>query len=300
MAGLEDTELFVEIARVGGFAAAEATTGLKRSVLSRRLARLERRLGVQLAKRSPKGFALTPAGEQLIEACAGALERVRKAEAALAQRQTTPSGLVRVTAPAPIVHVFLSEELDAFLARHPEVNISVDVTGQKAALRDEPFDLALRVGEVGDDNLVARRLFIECEAVYASPRWVERHGAPAIPADLNDSHVIRCAGQDTSSSDGRWYLTDKKEEAEVPVCARVTVNDAVAAREIVSNGDLLGSLPRFIADPYVEQGRLIRLLPDWTSPRMIIRAVLPHKPTAAARALLDYLVGCADHRWRDD
>ncbi len=271
-------------------------TGLTRSNLSRRLSALEQRVGAQLAKRSPQGFALTPAGQAYFDACVAGIDRIRDAEAALSRDHRHPRGLVRITAPSPIAHAFLASELFAFLAKYVEVSVLLDVTSKKTDLRHEPFDLALRVGDPGNQDQIARRIFEECEGLYAAPDWLKARSAVSSPRDLAGCEAVNCSSVSESGCRA-WHLTDGHDEIRIELNSRLAVNDAITAREAVINGVGIGNLPRFIGDPAVAAGHLVRILPDWTSPRVIIRAILPHKPTAAARALLDHLVARANVMW---
>ena len=295
---LQDVAVFTAIARAGGLAAARVSTGLERSALSRRLKALEQRLGVQLAKRSPQSFALTPEGEALVEEYQAALERISAAEAALADRRARPAGALRVTAPSPIVHGFLLAELADFLNRHPEVRLSVDVNRVKVDLIAEPFDLALRVGDPRGETLVARRLFEECEALYAAPSWIARHGVPASLQDLAGHAAIICASAPMAPRDYGWTFVRGDQAEELRVAVALQINDPLQARLAAEQGIGIACLPRFIADTRCEEGSLVRLLPAWSGAMVSIRAVLPHRPSAAARALLDHLVKAAARRWR--
>lgn len=293
---IDDTVTFVAIATAGGLRAAEAATGLPRSALSRRLQRLETRLGVQLAKRTPHSFALTPAGERLFHEAKSALDRVAVAEAEIAGSQERAQGWVRITAPMPIAHGFLPEALADFLPAHPDILVTVDAEGRKADLAAEPYDLALRVGEV-DGGQRARRLFEECEAVYVAAGSALALDPPESPTDLERRPCILCRRSADVTAPVIWRMTDGHTERGIQIAVRLAVSDPVAAREYCAAGLGFASLPIFIGDDAVRSGRLVRVLPGWTSPRTTIRAVLPHRPTAAARAVLDHLVLKAKRRW---
>lgn len=298
MAELDEATLFVAIARAGGLAAAEAATGLPRSTLSRRLAALERRLGAQLAKRSPQGFALTAAGEALAAEYGAGLERIAQAEAAVLAGQAEPAGLVRLTAPSPIMQGFLALELPGFFARHPDIWVSTCIASEKVDLASSCYDLAFREGEVGAESLVARRLFEECDALYASPAYLARAQAPREPGELEAHDVVSCSQARPVLRETLWPLTDGAREVAARVRVRVHVGDPMSAVAATVGGVGIGRIPRFVGEDAVRGGGLVRVLPDWSGPAKTIRAVLPHRPTAAARALLTYLAAAAKARWR--
>lgn len=297
MGRMEDLVAFSAVADAGGLAAAGDRTGLPRSALSRRLRRLEAELGVQLAKRSPQSFALTPAGEALHARCRAAFALLDGAQAELAADFGLPRGLVRVTAPAPMAHGFLMGELGGFCDAHPGAWVSVDVTAVKLDLAVEPFDLALRVGDVAGDGQVARLLLREREAIYAAPALAAELDGAAGPEALAGRRSVFCTTDLAGPPRRVLRLSDGAEtrEVEVPVCLRV--NDPMAGLRAGEAGLGLVNLPRFVGDPAVRAGSLVRVLPGWASPPVEVRAVLPQRPTAAARALLDHLATAARRRW---
>lgn len=293
---LDDVNLFVLIAQAGGLNAAEATTRLPRSALSRRLARLEKRLGTQLAKRSPHSFMLTPTGQAYFDSCTAAIDSIVRAESEVLAHQTSLSGLVRITAAAPLTYAFLAVELPDFLAEHPDIFVEIDVEGQKVNLATEAYDIAFRVGDPKGDGQVARKMFEECEAVYVAPALlgdikVER------PHDLEQFPAIGCRRDMSSPSRIQWSLTNGTDELQVSLRVRASVHDGVAALILAERGAGVVSIPRFIAAPAVEAGTLVRLLPDWTSPPLVVRAILPQRPTAATKAILRHLVDRVKRHW---
>lgn len=297
MRNIEDLQLFVMIARAGGLTAAEAETGLPRSALSRRLRALESGCGVQLAKRSPRSFGLTPAGQALFDDCAAAFDRIEGAKRKLSETRVSAVGLVRVTAPPALANGFLIDVLPAFLDKHPAISVALDVTGQKHDLEATSFDLAFRVGPIGSDRSVVRTLMTTRESIYAQPGFDEM---VSVPADLAGRPAVACRRDLLSGSEVIWHLTDGMTETSVRLQARTVVHDATLAVQLAARGVGLVSLPRFVAEPAAAAGRLRRVLPGWASPPIVVRAVLPHKPTAAARELLEFLCTEAKRRMPDE
>lgn len=298
MSDFDEIVAFVAMAKSGGLAAAEAQTGLPRSSLSRRLSALERRLGVQLAKRSPQGFTLTETGAALFAEYAAGLDRIIDAEAVALTTQVEPSGVVRMTAPSPIVHGFLTEELPGLFARHPEIWVSVVTESAKLDLAAESFDLAIRVGDVQGDSQVARQLFEECDAFYASPSYLARHELPCEPDDLGRHDVITCQRAVPTARSETWPMTTGFRDAAPRIQVRLHVGDIMSALAATEAGIGIGRLPRFIGQAAARAGRLTRVLSDWTGPAKPVRAILPNKPSAATRAVLAYLADAAKVRWR--
>jgi DNA-binding transcriptional LysR family regulator len=299
MGRIEDLVAFTAIADSGGMAAAGQRTGLPRSALSRRLRRLEAELGVQLAKRSPQSFALTPVGEALYARCREGFAILEGAQAELAGALTSPRGPVRVTCPTPIAHRFLVRELVSFCQAYPDVWVSIDVNPTKLHLAVESFDLALRVGNVAGDHQVARLLFREREAIYGAAALApELRGNITQPEELASQSAIFCTNDLAGPPSRLVRLTNGTETREIEMPVRLRVNDPMAGVSAGEAGLGLVNLPRFVGDRAVDMGTLVRVLPTWASPEIEVRAVLPQRPTVAVRALLDHLVIAARKQWR--
>ena len=134
------------------------------------------------------------------------------------------------------------------------------------------------------DGQVARRLFDECEGLYAAPRWIERYGMPRRPDDLAGRPGIVCGPDAVAPPVRHWTIIRDDRTVEIAVAVAVQINDPLAARMAPEQGIGVVKLPRFIADMRCEAGLLVRLLPEWSGEMITVRAILPHRPTAAARA----------------
>ncbi len=291
MSDLDDIAAFVAVADAGGLAAAEATTGQTRANLSRALKRLEARLGVTLARRSPQGFALTDEGTRYHTASRAALQAVRAADAAVSEGTPT----VRITMPTLLGHTKLAEGLARFRRDRPDVRLVVHVTNEKLDLIAARVDLAFRTGEAKGEALVARTLFTARERLFASPAYLDRAGAPAAPSDLTAHATIHCTPSATFEATPTWALTNGTAEARVSLPDALVVNDPGTACRLAHLNAGIVRTTDFLGAASVADGRLRAVLPAWSTAEVPVRAVILDGRQAGepVRALLDALVASA-------
>ncbi len=182
--------VFVRVAQAGSFRGASKSLGMPKTSVSRRVAELETRLGVQLLRRTTRQVALTDAGLAYVEAAQSAIAHLEAAEEAVSRQQREPRGRVRVTAPSPLGHAVLAAHLAEFLRLHPKVEVEFHLTYRPVDLLTERFDVALRYGVLPDSSLVAVPLGTSEQRIVASPTYLESHPAPHAPADLADHECL--------------------------------------------------------------------------------------------------------------
>ena len=206
---LNRIRLFARVVEAGSFTAAARDAGLPKSSVSRAIAALERDLAVRLIHRTTRRLQPTEAGRAYYESLSRALAGIDEATAAAAELQDTPRGTVRLTAPTDLGDRLLPPLLVGFAARYPEVRVDVVLTQRFVDLVHEGIDLALRVGRLGDSRLVARPLGTVRAGVFASPRYLERRGAPRTVAALAEHECLLFR-----SSSGRavWKLVGPRGE----------------------------------------------------------------------------------------
>ena len=257
---LKAMEVFVAVAREGGFAPAAETLGLSTSSVSRHVANLEDELGVQLLRRTTRQVRLTPAGEEVLEHCetiAAQFDRMileRQAE------RVTPSGRLRVTMPHFLGTILMKDTVAEFAREYPDVEIEILLVDRIVNLVEEGFDLALRVGKMADSTLVTRK-FIDLQlGVIAAPDYIARRGAPTCPADLAHHNCII----DTAAPyRHRWPLRGEAGLATThTVHGNVTVSGGVPARDLAIGGVGLAYLPEYLFYDDVDAGRLVTVLDD--------------------------------------
>lgn len=285
-----DLLIFARIAETGSFSRAAERLGLPKSTLSRRISLLEEKLGERLMQRTTRRLTLTEFGLGLLEHARQVADEVDAVAAFAAYRQVLPSGRLRVSMPADFAHLLLVDMLAAFVALHPAVSLELDLSPRRVDLLGENFDIALRMGELPDDALLAaRRIAVFPHGLYAAPAYLAEHGDLASPADLAGHAALRLLG--THGEATGWILQRGNERWEGVPTGRITANSPELLIGLALGGAGIAAAPDDFAAPHVRRGALRRVLPDWCLPAVTAWAVFPGRRLmpAKSRAFLDML-----------
>jgi DNA-binding transcriptional LysR family regulator len=279
---IEDLQTFVEVANSGGVSSAARRLGVAKSVVSRRLLRLEAELGVQLLARTTRGAALTEAGltfrDRAVRICA---------EIDTAREEMSPDGdlrgLLRIAGPASFAQHFVPA-IAELASRHPLLQVHTRYSDRYVDLVGEGFDCGIRVGYLPDSNLVARRIGSFSVSLYASPEYVAAHGAPERPDDVLRHQAIMIGTES-------WKFSIGKKTVAVNPQGRFKTDSAVGIAEAVAIGIGIAALPDLIAKPYAEVGRLTPIMARYALPEVGIFVVRPPGAHLApkVRSLIDLL-----------
>ncbi len=291
----DDLILFAHIIEAGSFARAAQRIGLPKSTLSRRITALEAKLGERLITRSTRRLAITELGERMLDHAKRLLEETEAAAALAQNRQGAPRGLLRVSLPPDFADMDLTPLILQYAASYPEVRLELDLSPRRVDLLAERFDIAVRVANrLPDDSaLVARKLREWRNGLYASPAYLLRYGTPSQPAELLDHIGLRMI-----SGRGEilpWRLTRGNEEWEGIPNGPVAANSPRLQRDLAAHGLGIVGLDDVFAGPWVAQGLLTRVLPEWELPPVRIwcvtigRRLLPTRTTAFIAMLQEML-----------
>lgn len=264
---------FVRVVESGSFVAAADRVGTSTSSLSRQIADLEHHLGARLLNRTTRKLSLTESGQAFYERSVALLSDLAEAESIVGQSAVAPRGTLRLTCSHNIAEKRVAPAIAAFVELHPDVKFDVVVADRMIDLIDEGFDLAIRVGQVGSDRLVARRLGSMQLIVCAAPEYLQRRGRPASPADLAAHNVLTYA---YASAPRSLRLTDPSgQHHEVRVTGSLHANsgDTLTAAAIAGLGIVCE--PDFLVGDAIAAGRLVRVLPGFEAMRGDIWAVYP-------------------------
>ncbi|WP_437757157.1 LysR family transcriptional regulator [Sorangium sp. So ce1389] len=284
--------VFVRVVDEQGFTAAARVLGLPKSSVSRSVALLEEALGARLLHRSTRSVRLTEAGAAFYERASRGVASLEEAAAMVADLQATVRGPIRITAPVDAGISLLGPHVARFVRRHPAVRIDVVLTGRVVDLVEEGFDLALRAGPVRDGSLIARKIGQVEDALYASPRYLERAGAPR---SLGDLAAHRCVLFRATRGRAAWTLQGPAGDETVEVEGPVAVDDLSFVRRALLAGVGIGLLPGFLCARDVARGRLVRVLPSHVSTGAPVNLVypsaryLPHRVAAFRDFLVEAL-----------
>jgi len=254
---MNDMALFVEVASVMSFRRAADATGVPNSTLSRRISTLEKAIGLRLLHRTTRKVELTEAGRLYYERCRRIVDEARIAHEQLGEMLAQPSGVLRASLPVDFATIYLAPLIAEFAGRYPGITFEFDLTPRRVDLVAEPFDVAIRMGELADSTLIARLLARLPVQAYASPRYLEVSGEPAHPTDLAQHE---CIGFPNAS---KWALHRGAETVEVEVGGRFVVNSVGMFRRLATLDLGVILLPEEVAAEDLAAGRLRRILPDW-------------------------------------
>lgn len=288
---LNDYRYFAVVAHSGGFSAASRLLGLPKSRLSRRVSGLEARLGVRLLQRSTRRLALTEVGRQVLTHCEALLREAEIAACVATSRQAEPSGPLRVSTPASLLDDEIEGVFEAFLAAYPKVSLELVVTSRRVDLIEEGVDLALRVRTPDDEDpqWATRRLRPAQGVLVASPDFIAQHGGLTTLAQLREAPALGAVAADRKV---HWRLRAPDGSLhDVAAPARLAVEHFGLRRSSAEAGLGVTMLPRYMAQPALDSGRLVPVLPGWAPPPSHLQAVYPTQRgiSPALRALIDRL-----------
>lgn len=288
---LNDTLIFVRVVEHGSFISAARALRLPKTTVSRKVQDLELRLGAQLLHRTTRKLGLTEAGNIYYEHCQRIARELDEAESAVGQLQGGPRGWLRVTSPYSMGIEWIAPLLGEFHARHPEVRIEMVLNNEPLDLIDKEIDVALRIGSLPDSNLVARRLAVFRTQVYASQAYLERHGEPLHPDDLQHHRSLAFTKQRRNGS-FYWPLHDGTRSTEFRIEPVFVANDPAGLRGALLAGEGLMLGNDIMMRPYAEGGYIRRVLPAWNGPEFEMNAVFPRGRVQSpkVRAFVDFLV----------
>jgi DNA-binding transcriptional LysR family regulator len=292
MENLNDLYFFVQAVEHGGFAPAGRALGVPKSKLSRRVALLEKRLGVRLIHRSTRRFVLTEVGRRYFTHCQAMLVEADAAQEVIDSLTAEPAGVIRLTCPIGLLNFHIGEMLARFLAQCPNVSIQLEATNRHVDVIGEGMDMAIRVRPrpLEDSDLALRVLSDRGQCLVASPTLAERMGLPDKPEDLSNwPSLSRAVPQENHA----WVLENAAgETVTVQHTPRYITTDMLALKAAALAGVGVAQLPVLMLSRELESGALVSVLPQWRPPREVIHIVFPSRRgmLPSVRALIDFLV----------
>jgi DNA-binding transcriptional LysR family regulator len=283
-----DVLAFVRVAETGAFARAGDRMGISKSVLSRRVARLEEQLGARLLTRTAQGAQPTDIGQAYYERASNILAELEAAQEIVAEAVTQVAGPLRISAPITFGTRHLAPALAEFALAHPRVELDVSLDDRRVDLVVGGFDLAIRIGRLPDSSLKARRLTTVRHSILASPDYLERRGRPAHPRELK-KHDLLCYANIPLSEQFRFTIDGRSEAVVGTTRFRADHGEMLKAAAIAGLG--IVALPNFIAAPDIGTGALEIILREWPLAEGPLHALMPpgRAGTARVRALVDFL-----------
>jgi DNA-binding transcriptional LysR family regulator len=292
---LTSMRVFVRVVDVGSFARASEKMDVSRASVTKHVAQLEAHLGSRLLQRTTRRLSLTEAGRSYYERCAQILRDVEEAEATVTHQRVEPRGTLRINCAHSFGALYLGPVLAEYAGRFPGVALDVVLADRVVDMVDEGFDLAVRIGQLRDSNLVGRRLATTRMTAVASPAYLAKHGVPAAPVDLQRHD---CLGYTYWSTNDIWHFEDADGRgviAHTKPRIRANNGDVLAAAAIAGAGVALQ--PTFIVQPAIATGRLAAILTDYRAVELGIFAVYPSRQflPAKVKTFVDLLASYCAH-----
>jgi DNA-binding transcriptional LysR family regulator len=293
MKDLNELQFFVQVSQAQSFTLAAKRLGVPKSSVSRAIVRLEGRLGVRLVERTTRSMALTEAGTLYLDRCQRVLEEAEQADLLMGALQAKPRGRLRVGAPVMFARSILGPIVAEFLVRYPELRLHLQLLGGEVLSRERDLDVIIRPGPLEDSGLLVKPLIRVRLGVYASPHYLEHRGSPDTPAALRQHSCITtsCGTLGEPGDSATWPLRRGSDLQEVRVEARVSVPDPTMNHQLAVAGVGVAIVAQSLAREDVEQGRLVRLLPEWEPDPVELHAVYPSRLSASpkVRVFLQFL-----------
>ena len=258
---------FVAVAECGSFTDAAARLEISAVMVGKVIGQLEQRLGARLLDRTTRRQSLTDAGRVYVEECRRVLEQVAVADSAVERLRAEPAGRLRISAPTTFGACVIAPAVAGFLADNPAVRVDLELSNRVVNLVEEGFDLAVRIGELRDDSLVARPLCLYRMVICASPDYLRRFGTPETPADLN---AHRCLSNMVWNRRTAWHLPGEAAQSGWQRDPVLRCNDGLGLKMAALSGGGLLLQPEILVREELASGRLVRVLDDWLpEPRVI-------------------------------
>lgn len=289
MGQLEDMRIFVRIVEAGGVGKAADQLGMAKSGVSRSLAALETRLGVQLINRTTRRISLSGAGRDYYQSAVRIIGDISELDALTSNAKTSLQGQLRLAAPLSFGLCHLSAAIDDFVREHPGLAFNIDFSDRLVDLVEQGMDLAIRITALKDSSLKARRICPIQLKLCASPAYLETHGTPATPEDLRRHEML---GYNIGTGTALKLLDTQGKELAIQISSRMVANNGDFLHDMALAGHGIVLLPTFIAWKSLASGELVPLLDAWPPAPLNAWAVYPQTRylSQRARAFIDFLV----------
>jgi DNA-binding transcriptional LysR family regulator len=294
MEDLNDIYFFASVVQFGGFSAAARRIGVDKTRLSRRIAALEKRLGVRLLQRTTRALALTEAGRRFFERSVATVEGAQAAYDSVAELRREPAGVVRLSSPVLLTQRCLAHALPGYMSAHPKVSVFVEPTDRTVNVIEERFDIAIRAKPEIEDvaGLVAKTLGPSQRVLVVSPAFLDRYGRPERPADLPRFDTVASA-DDLFDGGARWSLTNLEIRTQyIELKPRLVTSDLRVRLQAAIHGIGIALLPEQVVATPLKEGRIERVLSEWSGAKNVLHLVYPtpRGMLPSVRSLIDYLL----------
>ena len=266
---LNEITVYIKVVELGSFSQAAKFLGMPNSTVSAKISDLEKRLGVSLMKRSTRKLFITPEGQSFFESCRTGLDQIRTATSTIMGTKEEPHGLLRITAPISLGAALLPKIISLYKEKFPLVQLDISLNDQTVDFISDGFDIAIRVGELKDSSLIAKKLGEVYFAPFASSKYLKKFSLPETPQDLSKHSCLQFSNLGT----GDWQLISAKKTVQIPMMQKILINELTLLKTLALDGAGIALLPTFLCLHEVQTGKLIRILPEWKAHSRVVSFV---------------------------
>jgi len=281
-------QVYTSVVELGSFTAAANVFRMSPGMVTKHINAIEKRLDATLIKRTTRRLQVTEVGKAYYESCKQILKKVEDAEAGTAILSGKPKGLLKVTASLWFGSITLTPIICDYLNQFPDVSVELSLSDRFVDIIDEHFDVAIRIGELSDSSLIARKLATVELSICASPTYLNKHGTPTKPEDLKNHE---CLGFTNWRSQSGWKVVEKALTNQGMSRSRFDSNNGQALRQAALKGIGIILMPKVLLAPDIQAGRLVEVLNEFTPPSRPVNAVYPkeRQTTPKLASFVDYL-----------
>lgn len=287
---LNSLVLFYEVANAQSISLAASKLRMPKSTISRKIGILEHQVGSTLLRRGPRKISLTEIGKVLYDHAQKIISEIEDAGFHASQMQSELSGVLRISLPVDFGISWLSRLIAEFSNRHPDIHLVVDINNRWVDVTDEPYDVAIHLGQPRNLDLPMRRFSSLTRGIYASPEYIQKAGAPRTVDEIGKHECIVTTHQ---FEEGVWNLTSAVKPSKIEIEPRLLVNNIGIAREVVLAGAGIGILPNVMCRNDIAARRLVKLLPEWKAPPLQATATYlgRRRVQRKTKVFMDFLSG---------
>ncbi len=278
METIELTRMFVRVVQNGSFSRAAELLKIPKSTVSKGISRLERETGTQLLLRTTRSLTLTAAGRAFFDTCTGPIQILEDAQKSLYGKDSILSGLVRITAPEDLGSYVISPAIGALAKKNPALNFELNYTDREVDLVRVGFDLAVRIGRLRESNLKSKKVAEVTLILVASPAYLKAADKIRNPKDLESHSCLTI-----NARAPEWTLRSKSSSATVKFNPRLISNQMTSIMNISVSGAGVALIPAYLCAKEIEDGQLVQVLPEWTSPGLNVSLISPLSSASSAR-----------------
>ncbi|WP_024852028.1 LysR family transcriptional regulator [Hydrogenovibrio kuenenii] len=289
MGELEKIQIFIRVVEAGGIGKAAEQMNLAKSAVSRRLSELEDKLGAKLIHRTTRTSNLTEAGQQFYEKSLGVVAAFSELTQSVNEGEQSLSGVLRIAVPLTFGLNHLPKVFDAFMKTYPGIRLNIDFSDAEVDLVSSGFDMAIRISDLKDSSMQARKIAPIRFELVASPEYLKKNGTPATLQDLKNHQLLKYGNEGMNS----WRLTDEHGEThDISFSTRLQANNGEFLKEMAKSGHGIVMEPTFIIWQDLKEGTLVPVLTNYHRPEIYVYAVYPRNRFVSkkTRVMIDFLL----------